>query len=30
MNDLLLTLAHRFGIETPSFGDSAGEISELA
>jgi hypothetical protein len=29
MNDLLLTLSHRFGIETPSFGDSAGEISEL-
>ena len=29
MNDLLLTLAHRFGIDTPSFGDSAGEIAEL-
>jgi hypothetical protein len=29
MNDLLLTLSHRFGIETSSFGDSAGEISEL-
>jgi hypothetical protein len=29
MNDLLLTLAHRFGIERPSFGDSAGVISEL-
>lgn len=29
MNDLLLSLSHRFGIESPSFGDSAGEIPEI-
>jgi hypothetical protein len=30
MNDLLLSIAHRFGIDLGSFGDSAGEISEIA
>jgi hypothetical protein len=29
MNDLLLSIAHRFGIPCGSFGDSAGEIHEL-
>ena len=29
MNDLLLSIAHRFGIDRASFGDSSGEISEL-
>jgi hypothetical protein len=29
MNDLLLSISHRFGIDRPSFGDSAGEISEI-
>ncbi len=30
MNDLLLTIAHRFGIDRGSFGDSSGEIHEIA
>ena len=29
MNDLLLSIAHRFGIDRASFGDSSGEIHEL-
>jgi hypothetical protein len=29
MNDLLLSLGHRFGIDQASFGDSAGEITEI-
>ena len=29
MNDLLLSISHRFGIDRPSFGDSAGEIPEI-
>jgi len=30
MNDLLLSLSHRFGIQRSSFGDSRGEISEIS
>jgi hypothetical protein len=29
MNDLLLSIAHRFGIDCSSFGDSAGEVHEI-
>ena len=29
MNDLLLSIAHRFGIDRGSFGDSSGEVHEL-
>ena len=29
MNDLLLSISHRFGIDRGSFGDSNGEVHEL-